>query len=104
MNKSGFTLVEVLIAGALFVVVFSGFGFLLKTSVNYIRRERAGARAFYSARSEMERLRLVPFEALPSFSSGNVTILPMSDDLYLIDVKVKDGMRSFQLTTLRSRY
>ena len=95
MNKQGFTLVEVLIAGALFLTAFTSFGFMLKASMNYAARAGAKAQALCRSRSEMERLRSIPFDQLLTEASPG-TITPVAADLYL--VKVGD------LYTLRSKY
>lgn len=96
MNRKGFTLVEVLIAGALLVMAFSCFGYLLKISINYAGKARTGAQALYAARGEMERLRSVPFDHLTAAASAGTTIIQVADDLCLIKVG--------KLYTLRSKY
>lgn len=96
MNKKGFTLVEVLIAGAIFVTTFACFGLLLKASINYVNKAGTKTRVLYQSRSEMERLRSISFDSLAASTSAETTITQVAEDLYLIRVG--------DLYTLRSKY
>ena len=96
MNKRGFTLVEVMIAGSLFVMTLACFGYLLKLSLNYVKRTETRALSLCRARGEMERIRSLPFASLPAAASAGVAITQVAADLDLI--KVGD------LYTLRSQY
>jgi len=89
-------LVEILVAGALLVAVSACFSQLLKAAIGYVNTTEANARSLYQARSEMERLRSLPFDSLPSAAQAGTAITPVADDLYLI--------QSGGLYTLRSRY
>lgn len=80
-------------AGALLVVMLSYCGYLFKASAKLLGRENSG---LYRARSDMEKLKSVPFEQLASCSWPGVTITAAAEDLYLI--------RAGQLYTLRSKY
>jgi hypothetical protein len=84
-----------LIAGTLFVATFACFGLLSKASVNYVNRANTKAQALCLSRSEMERLRSIPFDHLLTEATPGA-IIPVAADLYL--VKVGD------LYTLRSKY
>jgi Tfp pilus assembly protein PilV len=96
LNRKGFTLVEVLIAGALLVMALSGFSYLLKSSINYVRKAKTDAQTLYQARGEMERIRALPFDQLAAAGSAGTTITQIAADLYLIKVG--------KLYTLRSKY
>ena len=57
MNKPGFTLLEVLLAGALLLVAITFFGYLLKTAENSAVRAGKLSRSLVEARGKMEALR-----------------------------------------------
>ena len=96
MNRRGFTLIEVLVAGALFLTVLSSFTYVLKTAAGYVFRLEAKSKEVYQARSELERIKQLPFAALADASSGETQIVQVADDLYLA--------RAQTVYTLRSRY
>lgn len=63
MNRKGITLVEILIAGALWVAIIASFAYFLKVvSQQAIATERV-SRALCEARSRMEELRSSPASA-----------------------------------------
>lgn len=84
MNKKGFTLVEVLIAAAIFIVTVACFGQMLKVSSNYVANTRKLSRDLYLARSRMEKLWRVS---------------PSSE---IVSIQVEVG--KVRLNSLRSRY
>ena len=96
MNRRGFTLIEVLVAGALFLATLSAFGLVLKSSAAYITRTQAKTKELYEIRSELERLNRLPFASLVAASSGETQITQLAADLCLVRVKT--------FYTLRSRY
>jgi len=113
LNRKGFTLVEILLATALLVVIISAFSFGLKQAISAANSNHDFSRALYAARSQMEEMRRIPFEGLPtlngtSFSAGSgkiyvATLLP--DLLSLqIDLKWNPKRPSLRIYTLRSRH
>ena len=94
MNRRGFTLIEVLVAGALFLMVLSSFTYVLKAAAGYVSRLEAKSREVYQNRSELERVRRLPFTALANASSGETQIVQMADDLYLVRVETVYTLRS----------
>jgi hypothetical protein len=96
LNKRGFTLVEVLMAGSLLVTTLACFGYLLKISLNHVKKIETKAQILYQARGGMERVRQVPFADLPAAASAETAITQVAVDLYLIKVGA--------LYTLRSQY
>jgi len=84
LNKKGFTLVEVLIAAAVFIVTVTCFGQMLKVSSNYVRITRKFSRDLYLARSRMEELWRVS---------------PSSE---MVSIQVEVG--KVRLNSLRSKY
>jgi len=96
LNRRGLTLVEVVVAGTLFLLAVSCFNYLSKISMNYVARAGARSVSLYSARSEMEKVRRLSFGQLASYSSAETKIVQMDADLCLIQVG--------NLYTLRSCY
>jgi len=96
LNRRGFTLIEVLVAGALFLIVLSFFTYVLKNAAGYVRKLETKSGELYRTRSELERIKRLPFTVLSSASSGEAQIVPVAEDLYLVRVKT--------VYTLRSRY
>lgn len=84
MNKRGFTLVEVLIAAAIFIVAAACFGKILKVSSNYVIKTRQFSHDLYLARSRMEELWRVS---------------PSSE---IVSIQVEVG--KVRLSSLRSKY
>jgi prepilin-type N-terminal cleavage/methylation domain-containing protein len=60
LNKKGFTLIEILVAGALFIVIIGGFNYLLKAAGAQSRAAQKLSLALNLARGEMEKLRSRP--------------------------------------------
>lgn len=84
MNRRGVTLIEILIAGALWVAIISSFAYFLKVvSQQAIATEKL-SKALCEARSRMEELRSIPASA----------------ELEMIEVRVPP----IRLYSLRSRY
>jgi len=84
LNRRGVTLIEILIAGALWVAIISSFAYSLKVvSQQAIATEKL-SKALCEARSRMEELR----------------IRPVSAELEVIEVNVPP----IRLYSLRSRY
>ena len=96
MNRRGFTLIEILVAGALLLTVLSSFTYVLKTAAGYVSKLEAKSKGVYQARSELERIKQLPFAALSGASSGETQTVQVACDLYLVRVKA--------VYTLRSRY
>jgi prepilin-type N-terminal cleavage/methylation domain-containing protein len=96
LNRRGFTLIEVLVAGALFLTVLSSFTYVLKAAAGYVRKLETKSGELYYTRSELERIKQLPFAALSGASSGETQTLQVAGDLYLVRVKA--------VYTLRSRY
>ena len=106
MNNKGFTLVEVLVAGAIFLTVISAFVFLLKLSANYQVSVQSYSRAAHELRTEMEKVRCAPFDGLPTVVSDKTKVIPVSSDLFFIQTELTwhPKRAPLKLYTLRSRY
>ena len=94
MNRRGFTLIEVLVAGALFLTVLSSFTYVLKTAAGYVAKLEAKSGEVCRTRSELERIRKLPFAALAGASSGETQTVPVAAGLYLVRVKTVYTLRS----------
>lgn len=84
MNRRGFTLVEVIVAGTIFLLALACFNYLSKISMGYLARARARTLALARARTTMET------------ASGEAIISKIDDDLVMIQVG--------KFYTLRSKY
>lgn len=90
MNSKGFTLIEILIAGALFIAIMGSFSYLLKLSGDQSRSATKLSKALDLTRSEMEILRIQPGTA----------------ELEVIEVAVRwdQNKPPAHLISLRTRY
>ena len=90
MNRKGFTLVEVLAAGAVFLIMIAAFSLLLKEAPGRLSSAKKISRALCEARSKME--------ALSQGSAGG--------EIEIIQVEVEWDPRHppVRLYSLRSRY
>jgi hypothetical protein len=88
LNRRGATLVEVLIAGALLVVLVAGFGQLLKFSRDYLTTANRFSRALYEARSLMEEMRGLPFAEIPKKISPRIKVVSLSAELCAVTVEI----------------
>lgn len=96
MNKNGFTLIEVLTAGAIFILALSFFSLTFKAGSNYFMFAKERIRGMLEARSEMESLKQASFDQLSSFNmlnfangKGEVTVQTLSADILLINLKYR---------------
>ena len=95
-NRRGFTLVEVIIAGSLFVLTVTCFNYLIKSSMVYITRAKEKASSLNRDRSELERLRGLTFDQLAATGMAEIITVRLDDDLIMI--------QAGKLYTLRSKY
>ena len=113
MNRKGFTLVELLVAAILLPVILSFFLAIIKVSANAYQREKVWAQTSFALRSQMEKLRITPFEQVAqsnggSFLSGagKITITPLASDLLKIELRLQPNPTRPPTTlySLRSSY
>lgn len=113
MNKRGFTLVEVLLASAIFVIAVSTFGYLLNQAQNSVSTIDDLSRALYIARSKVEEIRNIPFDQLLVLNGstffegkGKILIVPVLADLTRIQVELKwnPNRTPIRIHSLRSKY
>ncbi|OGB86993.1 hypothetical protein A3H38_03630 [candidate division WOR-1 bacterium RIFCSPLOWO2_02_FULL_46_20] len=107
MNKKGFTLIEVMVVAALFLLTTAGFNYLLILSSASVEKATLLCQATYLLQSKMEEIKLLPFASLPdlngnTFAAGNGTIKvsPVLADLINIEL----SLPPHKLQTLRSKY
>lgn len=102
--RRGFTLIEVLVTLAVLTAIGGTFLFFFKAGLN----AQADADEFFTAlnasRSALEELRATPWDGLRS--SPNVTLIPVTYDLYRIELKYDwhPGRKPIEIVTLRSKY
>ena len=109
MNRSGFTLIEVLLAAGLLVLALASFAYLTVNSNRCLVRAENLSRAANMLQSKMEELRSLPFCNLPALDQnvfgtggGKVLLTPLSSDLIMIELVSLQS--KLQLYTLRSKY
>jgi len=108
--KSGFTLIEVLLAAAILVfAVFSSF-LLLKTVTREILNSCQLTKSAYISEAKLEELKSVAFDDISNKSfaqdSGKIEVRPVLSDLKEIKVELfwHKRRKPIQIYTLRSRY
>ena len=110
MNRKGFTLVEILVATALFLLAISTFSYLLKSAKESILNARKLSQALYQVQAKMEELRGTPFENLVSTTfaenRGRVVVTPALADMVSISVELEWNPKKLpiKLYSLRSKY
>ncbi|MFC1568091.1 prepilin-type N-terminal cleavage/methylation domain-containing protein [Candidatus Margulisiibacteriota bacterium] len=111
MNKQGFTLVELLLAAALFVAAVAGFNYLLKAGAVTVDSAARLSRAVYTLQTKMEEVRSYPFSYLTSLNGrtfakdkGRISVAPVLADLVRVELELEWDPRKvpLKLTTLRS--
>lgn len=95
-NRRGVTLVEILVAMALFILIVSCFNYLLKVSAKHTNFANDLSRKLFGLRATMEEIRCTPFEKLPLLNSEKVRVFQVASDLILIQAE--------SFFTLRSKY
>ena len=112
-GRQGFTLVELLVAAALLPVSLSIFLGIIRVSAEAYKREKISAINFYALRSQMEKLRITPFEQVAQSNggaflsgAGKIAITPLAADILKIELRLQpDPSRPpTTLYSLRSRY
>ncbi len=112
-NRKGFLLVEILVAGLLFILALSVFNLLLKTGAKNIDALAHRQAALQELTTKMEGLRSLPFDQLAAENGrtfaegkGEITATPAAPDLFLIYVKLNwdTNKPPIEAQTLRSAY
>ena len=113
MNRLAFTLIELLIASALFLAAVIMFNYVLKTGASLIAASGRRSQAFYDLQAKMEELGALPFENLAQLNGssfaenkGKIYIAPVFSDLssIRIDLKWNPQKPPLQIFALRSCY
>lgn len=113
LNKRGFTLVELLIAAALFLMATVAFSFILRTGKVSVRSAANLNQATYTLVAKMEKIKSLPFSQLPALNNssfangaGKVFVAPVLADLLSIDLALNWQAKKLplKLYTLRSEY
>jgi Tfp pilus assembly protein PilV len=109
LNKSGFTLIEVLLAAGLLVLALASFSYLTVNANRCLARTESLSRAAIMLQSRMEELKALPLCDLSALDQnifaagrGKVLITPLSSDLVMIELVSLQP--KLQLFTLRSKY
>lgn len=107
MNNRGFTLVEVLIALAVFIIALGVSVYLFRSTLVGIKRSYELTETSFTIQAKMEELRSMPFEDLSSLSGaefadgkGKITVVPVQSDLLKLSIELPP----IELHTMRSRY
>ncbi len=105
MNRRGFSLVEVLVAGAIFLACSLMMAQLLKAGLAFTGRAARLQHDTMKLQSEMEELRAMPASELlvyngQTFASGEGEIVISAVSADLLSVALR--LRGLGLTTLRS--
>lgn len=113
MNKKGFTLVELLVATAIFLAATIAFGHLLKVSLVSVNAAARLNRAACELQDKMEGIRALPFAKLRGLDGdifadgrGRVAVTPVLADLLSVRVELSwDARRApLKIISLRSKY
>jgi prepilin-type N-terminal cleavage/methylation domain-containing protein len=113
LNRKGFTLVELLVAAALLPAILTLFLGIIKVSAESYQREKVLAQNFFALRSQLEKLRSIPFEQVAQSNgasflagAGKIKITPLAADLLKIELRLQpDPLRPpTTLSSLRSSY
>jgi prepilin-type N-terminal cleavage/methylation domain-containing protein len=111
LNKKGFTLVELILAAALFVAAVAGFNYLLKAGSVTVDQAARLSQAVYTLQAKMEEIRSYPFSYLVSmngrtFAKGNgqISVAPVLADLVRVELTLAWDPKKvpLKLNTLRS--
>ena len=107
MNNRGFTLVEVLIALAVFIIALGVSVYLFRSTLAGIKKSYKLTEISFTIQAKMEELRSMHFEDLSSLSGaefadgkGKITVIPMQADLLTIAIELPP----IELHTMRSKY
>lgn len=113
MNKQGFTLVELLVAGTIFIIATSAFTYGLRVCLSNYKSASALNKAIYTLQSETEKIKTVPFAQLikikgKTFAAGKgkVSVSALLPDLLKIKIELAwlDNKDPLEVYTLRSQY
>jgi prepilin-type N-terminal cleavage/methylation domain-containing protein len=113
LSNKGFTLVELLLAAALFVAAVAGFNYLLKAGSISVESASRLSRAVYTLQAKMEEIRSYPFSHLSSLNGmsfsngkGRISVAPVLADLVRIQLELEWDPKKIPLKilTLRSNY
>ena len=112
-NRKGFLLVQILVAGLLFILALSAFTLLLKTGAKNVDALARRQVAMQTLTAKMEELRVLPFNQLAaengktfSDGKGEIVAMPVASDLFRLSVKLNwDANKPpLEAQTLRSAY
>lgn len=113
MNRSGFSLVGLLVAAALFVAAVAGFNYLLRAGSGSIKTASRLSQAVCLAQSKMETFRGYDFDRLPHLNNrlfadgrGKISVTPILADLLSLELELQWDEKKLpvKMVTLRSRY
>ena len=113
MSKKGFTLLELLVASAIFLVAALTLAYLLKVGMASVQNTFRLNQAVYALQAQAEEIRSRSFEAVAelnggSFASGKgkISVIPAVTDLLKVELELEwaPGKVPLKITTLRSRY
>ena len=113
MNKNGFTLVELLIAAAIFLTAVLAFGYLLNNGKLTVDSAARLNRAVYTLQAEAEKIRTYSFEQLPYLNNrhfaqgqGSIRVVSALADLVSVELTLNwdPNKVPLKLQTLRSKY
>jgi prepilin-type N-terminal cleavage/methylation domain-containing protein len=113
LSNKGFTLVELLLAAALFVAAVAGFNYLLKVGSISVESASRLSHAVYALQTKMEEIRSYPFSHLNSLNGrtfakgeGRISVAPVLADLVRVQLELEWDPKKVPLKihTLRSKY
>lgn len=107
MNKKGMTLIEVLVAAAIFLCIMTLTNYAYKLAQNSLALYERKVKTLYELRSEMETLRLKAFDELLLLNGGvfaagegRIEAIALTPDL--LRIKVESHNRS--LVTIKGKH
>jgi prepilin-type N-terminal cleavage/methylation domain-containing protein len=112
LNKKGFTLVEVLIAAAIFLSAVALAGYTYRMMKIAVVQGKERSLSLYAARAEMETLSRLPFDELISFNGntfasgkGRIEIAALAPDIMSIGLELKwhPARPAVSLVTLKGK-
>ena len=96
MNRRGLTLIELLVATALFLMAVGAFSYVLKTGLASVDSAVRLNHAVYLLQAEKETILSLPFDRLPSLNAstfadgaGKIQIMPALSDLTNIQLELE---------------
>lgn len=104
-HKKGMTLIEVIVAVAIFAIVFGGFMQAMNTGLMGTHRNTQLNTALHIAQSQIEYVKSLPYDNEPPFEYETVPEVPQGYDIDVaVEPNYEDGEQGLQLITVTVTY